>query len=189
MIYFATHCIHLNFRSVAQYQYRSISRGKHSVFEQLRKENIPIKEYIGFYSLRNWGKVKTSPMSSMSSSRKESGGSSFTAKDSSILHSPIPGKRNIINKRLALSKSRSSSQNKSAEELAMQQQAQQQKLLEMQQNVYNDGRLDFLTEQVYIHSKLMIVDDRTVICGSGMHLCVIVSCSSIKWYIYSSKFE
>lgn len=34
--------------------------------------------------------------------------------------------------------------------------------------MYNDGRLDYLTEQVYIHSKLMIIDDRTVICGSGM---------------------
>lgn len=154
-------------RSVAQYQYRSISRGKHSVFEQLRKENIPVEEYIGFYSLRNWGKVKASPTTTSSfSSRKESGGSSV-AKDSSILQSPLQAKRNIINKRRAISKSRSSSQNKSLEDIAAQEQFQQQQLLEMQQNEYNDGRLDFLTEQVYIHSKLMIVDDKTVICGSA----------------------
>lgn len=28
---------------------------------------------------------------------------------------------------------------------------------------------DFVTEQLYIHSKLMIVDDRIIICGSGKH--------------------
>lgn len=72
-----------------------------------------------------------------------------------------------MSKRRAINKSRSSSQNKSLEDIAAQEQFQQQQLLEMQQNEYNDGRLDFLTEQVYIHSKLMIVDDRTVICGSG----------------------
>lgn len=161
---------------MAHYQYRSISRGKHSVFEQLRKANIPIDNYIGFYSLRNWGKVKTSPtFSSLISvnSRKESGGSSTIVKDSSILQSPLPTKRNIINKRRVINKSRSSSQNKSLEDLTAQQQFQQQQLLEMQQNVYNDGRMDFLTEQVYIHSKLMIVDDKIVICGSGKtYLCI-----------------
>lgn len=139
------------------------------MFEQLRKENIPVEEYIGFYSLRNWGKVKSSQTATSSfSSRKESGGSSV-AKDSSILQSPLQAKRNIINKRRAISKSRSSSQNKSLEDIAAQEQFQQQQLLEMQKNEYNDGRLDFLTEQVYIHSKLMIVDDKTVICGSGKY--------------------
>ncbi|KAG2212699.1 hypothetical protein INT47_000676, partial [Mucor saturninus] len=149
-------------RSVAQYQYRSISRGKHSVFEQLKKANIPIADYIGFYSLRNWGKVKVSPT-------KESNISS-TIKDS-IIQSPtlLPHRRNIINKRRGLNRVRANSQNKSTEEFnnLLQQQQQQEILLEQQQNVYNDGRLDFLTEQVYIHSKLMIVDDRTVICGSA----------------------
>ncbi|KAI9253220.1 hypothetical protein BY458DRAFT_521986 [Sporodiniella umbellata] len=52
-------------RSVAQYQYRSISHGKNSVFEQLRAANIPIHQYIGFYSLRGWGKIKK-PLSSPS---------------------------------------------------------------------------------------------------------------------------
>jgi phosphatidylserine/phosphatidylglycerophosphate/cardiolipin synthase-like enzyme len=162
-------------RSVAQYQYRSISRGKHSVFEQLRTANIPIKDYIGFYSLRNWGKVKTSTAATIATattttSRKESNGSStIVNKDgSNILQSPLPNsKRNIINKTRGLAKSKSSSQTKLAEDLLKQQQLQQQQLLEQQKNVYNDGRLDFLTEQVYIHSKLMIVDDKTVICGSG----------------------
>lgn len=31
-----------------------------------------------------------------------------------------------------------------------------------------DPKQNFVTEEVYIHSKLMIVDDRFVICGSGL---------------------
>lgn len=156
---------------MAQYQYRSICRGKHSVFEQLKKANIPVEDYIGFYSLRNWGKVKTPDVTI----RKESNGSSII-KDSSIIQSPQlppPQRRNIINKRRAINKARTINQSKSVEDFAalpMSQQVlliqQEEELLE-QQNMYNDGRLDYVTEQVYIHSKLMIVDDKTVICGSG----------------------
>jgi phosphatidylserine/phosphatidylglycerophosphate/cardiolipin synthase-like enzyme len=31
-----------------------------------------------------------------------------------------------------------------------------------------DPKQNFVTEEIYIHSKLMIVDDRFVICGSGL---------------------
>lgn len=108
------------------------------------------------------------------STTKESNISS-TIKDSIIQSPPLlPHRRNIMNKRRVINKVRANSQSKSAEDLSTQQQQQQQHeiLLEQQKNVYNDGRLDFLTEQVYIHSKLMIVDDKTVICGSGRLLCI-----------------
>jgi phosphatidylserine/phosphatidylglycerophosphate/cardiolipin synthase-like enzyme len=48
-----------------------------------------------------------------------------------------------------------------------QQQQQPRSNSDEQWDASNDGRMDFVTEQVYIHSKLMIVDDKTVICGSG----------------------
>ncbi|EIE79586.1 hypothetical protein RO3G_04291 [Rhizopus delemar RA 99-880] len=113
-------------RSVAQYQYRSISRSKHSIFEQLEQANIPIDRYIGFYSLRNWGKVKR-PLNSPN-----------------VL---LDGKK----KRRSRSRSNTVSDESHVDP----------------QFVYpDDGRTDYVTEQVYIHSKLMIVDDKTVICGS-----------------------
>jgi phosphatidylserine/phosphatidylglycerophosphate/cardiolipin synthase-like enzyme len=152
-------------RSVAQYQYQSISRGKYSVFEQLRKANIPIKDYIGFYSLRNWGKIKRSTPLSNQVARDQFNNIIPPPPPPPPLPPPPPpaGNRYILNKKRA--KSRSTSQNKSNEDLLVQQKQQEQLLLQQQQ--YNDGRWDFLTEQVYIHSKLMIVDDKTVICGSG----------------------
>ncbi|KAG1511951.1 hypothetical protein G6F47_007715 [Rhizopus delemar] len=114
-------------RSVAQYQYRSISRSKHSIFEQLEQANIPIDRYIGFYSLRNWGKVKR-PLNSPN-----------------VL---LDGKK----KRRSRSRSNTVSDESHVDP----------------QFVYpDDGRTDYVTEQVYIHSKLMIVDDKTVICGSA----------------------
>lgn len=114
-------------RSVAQYQYRSISRSKHSIFEQLEQANVPIDRYIGFYSLRNWGKVKR-PLNSPN-----------------VL---LDGKK----KRRSRSRSNTVSDESHADPQFM---------------YPDDGRTDYVTEQVYIHSKLMIVDDKTVICGSG----------------------
>lgn len=115
-------------RSVTQYQYRSISRGKNSVFEQLKKANIPIDQYIGFYSLRNWGKVKRPSFSP------------------NIL---LDGKKKKRNR----SRSNTISDEHSGEN---------------QSNLYpEDGRMDYVTEQVYIHSKLVIIDDKIVICGSA----------------------
>ncbi|KAI9307392.1 hypothetical protein BJ944DRAFT_158119 [Cunninghamella echinulata] len=106
-------------RSVAQYQYMSISRGGSSILEQLQKRGIPAEEYISFYSLRNWGRIKKS--------------NEFPNQQQSTFQQ----RQN----------SRSNSEDK--------------------WDTMNDGRMDYVTEQIYIHSKLMIIDDKTVICGSG----------------------
>jgi len=43
--------------------------------------------------------------------------------------------------------------------------------VEIERPIVDDEVDDFVTEQLYIHSKLMIVDDRIIICGSGMGPC------------------
>ncbi|CAO1625909.1 unnamed protein product [Sympodiomycopsis kandeliae] len=45
-------------RIICDCQYRSICRGEHSIFGKLRREGIDPDEYIGFFSLRNWGKLR-----------------------------------------------------------------------------------------------------------------------------------
>ncbi|PHH80154.1 hypothetical protein CDD80_2692 [Ophiocordyceps camponoti-rufipedis] len=42
-------------RLIVMCQYRSICRGEHSIFGRLRAAGIDPEEYIGFYSLRQWG--------------------------------------------------------------------------------------------------------------------------------------
>ncbi|RPB13430.1 phospholipase D [Morchella conica CCBAS932] len=44
-------------RLIMQCQYRSISRGEHSIFGKLRAQGIEPEEFIQFYGLRNWGKI------------------------------------------------------------------------------------------------------------------------------------
>jgi phospholipase D1/2 len=74
--------VNISQRIILDYQYKSLCRGGFSIFDELRKIGIEPDDYIGIYSLRNWG---------------------------------------------SLSK---------------------------------EGRERFLTEEIYIHSKVMIVDDR-----------------------------
>ncbi|CAO1614671.1 unnamed protein product [Jaminaea pallidilutea] len=45
-------------RIICDCQFRSICRGEHSIFGKLRNEGIDPDQYISFFSLRNWGKLK-----------------------------------------------------------------------------------------------------------------------------------
>lgn len=45
-------------RIICDTQFRSICRGEHSIFGKLRREGIDPDQYISFFSLRNWGKLK-----------------------------------------------------------------------------------------------------------------------------------
>ncbi|KAN0063012.1 Phospholipase D1 [Thecaphora frezii] len=45
-------------RLIVELQNRSISRGEHSIFGKLRREGINPDDYISFFSLRNWGKLR-----------------------------------------------------------------------------------------------------------------------------------
>lgn len=45
-------------RIIASFQYLSIARGNHSIFSRLRSVGINPHEYIGFFSLRAWGRMR-----------------------------------------------------------------------------------------------------------------------------------
>ncbi|CAL1712514.1 unnamed protein product [Somion occarium] len=45
-------------RIILECQNRTISRGPNSIFSRLRKEGIDPDDYISFFSLRNWGKLR-----------------------------------------------------------------------------------------------------------------------------------
>ncbi|KAI0402262.1 phospholipase D [Xylaria palmicola] len=44
-------------RLIMQFQYRSISRGPHSIFQRLLAVGINPQDYISFFSLRSWGRI------------------------------------------------------------------------------------------------------------------------------------
>ncbi|KAG9016332.1 Phospholipase D1 [Tulasnella sp. 427] len=49
-------------RLIVELQNRSICRGPHSIFSRLRKEGIEPNDYISFFSLRGWGKLDNSSL-------------------------------------------------------------------------------------------------------------------------------
>ncbi|KAI8066534.1 hypothetical protein BC940DRAFT_302391 [Gongronella butleri] len=188
-------------RSVAHYQYQSISRGGQSILETLQKENIPAEEYIGFYSLRTWSKLKkatsstvNSPMASgilsdPSSPSSAAMGTSDVSRNNSLdgqvmlngtgarLKPKKPSKiRNSVGSLATIRSGYSSG----GEDTTLgglggtgsgtggaQRQRSRSNSEDWEKESWKDGRMDYVTEQIYIHSKLMIVDDRVVVCGSA----------------------
>lgn len=49
-------------RLIVELQNRSICRGPHSIFSRLRKEGIDPNDYISLFSLRGWGKLENSTL-------------------------------------------------------------------------------------------------------------------------------
>ncbi|ORX62840.1 phospholipase D/nuclease [Hesseltinella vesiculosa] len=172
-------------RSVAHYQYQSISRGGRSILETLQQENIPAEEYIEFYSLRNWGKVKKPTGSNLNSpnasgilsdpSSPSSVNGTDVSRNNSLDGRVMNGYRSKLKKTSKIRNSVGSlatirtGYNSGLDESTSsgQKQRSRSNSEDWEKENWKDGRMDFVTEEIYIHSKLMIVDDRIVVCGSA----------------------
>ncbi|KAI9311735.1 hypothetical protein BX666DRAFT_2143485 [Dichotomocladium elegans] len=167
-------------RSVAHYQYISICRSYHSVLSQIKEANIPPEKYIGFYSLRNWGRIKAPPPSC--SSPTPSGIKEDSPIDSMATiigtESQSSSSKNFKSSNGAALLTRSNSgkqgwkrtRNRAENNPGGPEEALRRTRLastRSRDNEYADRRMDYVTEQIYIHSKLMIVDDSIVLCGSA----------------------
>ncbi|KAG9299286.1 hypothetical protein G9A89_013934 [Geosiphon pyriformis] len=106
-------------RLVMHYQYRSISRGGHSIFEALRNSGIDPEKYISFFALRNYGRIRPSAVREAKGALREETGESIA--DPIVPHGVLD----------------------------------------------DDSTGNFVTEELYIHTKLLIADDRYVIIGSA----------------------
>ncbi|ROW04426.1 hypothetical protein VMCG_04985 [Cytospora schulzeri] len=138
----------LGTRGIMEFQYNSISRGGHSIIEKLRQAGIVHPDsYISFYNLRNYDRLNTS--ATMSRAQDESGG-------------------------------RLGSQYRRYQEAAERQDDQtwdtiSAAYMESGPDLNSvpwegdpEAEMDaYVSEELYIHSKVLIADDRLVICGSA----------------------
>ncbi|KAG1448086.1 hypothetical protein G6F56_009047 [Rhizopus delemar] len=109
-------------RNVMHFQYTTISRGGHSIIEKLKEYGIDPDQYINWFSLRNYAKLK------------------------------VPSRTdNPFDDLNRVPSNQSYSSTKPAKSQASPE----------------DDRFSYVTEILYIHSKLMIVDDRIVLMGSA----------------------
>ncbi|RCH87877.1 Phospholipase D1, partial [Rhizopus azygosporus] len=108
-------------RNVMHFQYTTISRGGHSIMEKLRQYGIDPDQYINWFSLRNYAKLKVPP-------RAENPFDDLNRVPTNQTSSSPPRRKSYPTM---------------------------------------DDRYSYVTEILYIHSKLMIVDDRIVLMGSA----------------------
>jgi phospholipase D1/2 len=166
------------------YQYISICSGEKSIIEQLKKSGIDPNEYIRFYSLRSWDRINQKFVEEMMA--RDAG---LTPKEIQVPyhhhHNPFHRHQhhhhhnhlrdqyeqevdsvNLAPPPAGFVLPEPFHLRVSSEEGAA---AAAQKRGSVSEEGFSNGELvkDYVTEELYIHAKLLIADDRVVIMGSA----------------------
>ncbi|KAI1754058.1 phospholipase [Xylaria castorea] len=157
----------LGTRAIMEYQYNSINRGGHSIIECLRRNGVDDwRRYIGFYNLRNYDRINIS-----STMREAEDRSGVRYDDARRQHDDLVGRGEDGGYRDQYDRYQSAASGVSDE------------TWDTVSSCYMDGGPDirsvpwdgdeeseinaFVSEELYIHTKVLIADDRLVICGSA----------------------
>ncbi|KAK2007764.1 phospholipase D/nuclease [Colletotrichum eremochloae] len=168
----------LGTRAIMEFQYNSISRGGHSIMKTLRSEG-GIQDpgrYIRFYNLRNYDRINTS--STMADVEQRSG---VRYEDARREHDDVVGagyggrgeetgarwgERNSQYERYQEAASRVSDQTWDTVSACYMDSGPD--LHSVPWHGEPEAEIDaFVSEELYIHSKILIADDSLVICGSA----------------------
>jgi phospholipase D1/2 len=183
-------------RAIMDYQYKSINRGEHSIFGQLKVAGVDPAKYIFVFNLRAYDRIDKTP--SLIQQEKESGisyqelqraeaeeimGTGIHGyegeRDEPESHGKSKGHRidedeqhRIIDRKRRFEAARKHLDVKdpvtSAESIA--EDAMARGGLVSEEPWEGDPEAEkenFVQEELYIHAKLLIVDDKTVLCGSS----------------------
>ncbi|KAI6369763.1 hypothetical protein MCOR25_004390 [Pyricularia grisea] len=194
-------------RAIMDYQYKSICRGEHSIFEVIKKEGVDPTKYIFFFNLRSYDRLNKTP--GIKQLEDESGvryQDVQRAEAEEIMGSAVHG--TAVNGTAAARDGRDTHMGPEAEQLG-QGEAQdhlsaggeaaleaKRKFEEVQRSKEQEVKSSYtvahhamagtgplssetwegepkdevenwIQEELYIHAKLLIADDRVVICGSS----------------------
>ena len=172
------------------YQYKSIHRGEHSIFGQIRKEGVDPEKHIFFFNLRSYDRLnRTAELKR----QEEKSGVSYQqvqrANAEEIMGSDIHGAVDQTEKA-------DERDNENAEKEREQAMKDKKKFESVRDPNYHpdpnldtispcamlngkkvsevgykgeeqDERENYVQEELYVHGKLLIADDRVVICGSS----------------------
>jgi phospholipase D1/2 len=178
-------------RAIMDYQYKSIHRGEHSIFEQVKKEGVDPTNHIFFFNLRAFDRLnKTGAMVRQEEAsgvkyqdvqRAEAeeimgegvhGSTKISVhrdhKSVANIEKTIDSKRKFEAARERAGHEGDDSEGKTASTIAMTSMLHGGKVSE--QYWVGDPEQEkenFVQEELYIHGKVCIVDDRVVICGSS----------------------
>ncbi|KKK18333.1 hypothetical protein P175DRAFT_0505037 [Aspergillus ochraceoroseus IBT 24754] len=156
----------LGTRAIMEFQYNSINRGGNSIMELIAKEGYNPMDYIRFYNLRNYDRIKFSAAPEMASQAPEPvapepGNVHRPAFDTSApyqTYSPAP----------PTGPKPSAPGGTQWDSVSACYMLNGPDLRNVPWDGPREAEIDaFVTEELYVHSKVMIADDRVVICGSA----------------------
>ncbi|KPI40705.1 Phospholipase D1 [Cyphellophora attinorum] len=173
-------------RAIMDYQYKSINRGEHSIMGQIRAAGFDPTQHIFVFNLRAFDRINKTP--GLIQQEKDSG---VTRRNNGLRHSRYDDedtekdakdqqhtrigddeRQNIIDRKRRFEAAR---KNIDAEDPIHSADSVAEDLMargglvseEPWEGEIEDEKHNFVQEELYIHAKLLIVDDRTVICGSS----------------------
>ncbi|KAI0022330.1 phospholipase [Xylariomycetidae sp. FL0641] len=158
----------LGTRAIMEFQYASISRGGHSIIEKIREKGVEDwQKYIGFFNLRNYDRINISPI--LGETEQESGVQYDDARreyEGMISRdTEEEGDRDQYDRYQAAARRRS---DKTWDSVASCYMYNGTDIREVPWSGDEESEMKaFVSEELYIHSKLLIADDRLVICGSA----------------------
>ncbi|PTU17859.1 hypothetical protein P175DRAFT_0504612 [Aspergillus ochraceoroseus IBT 24754] len=179
-------------RAIMDYQYKSINRGEHSIFGQIAAHGIDPKQHIFVFNLRAWDRINKTP--ALEELEKEAG---ITYHDvqrgiaesitSDSVH-PAIGKEGDKNE-VGYDDAQKEREERIARLQKYEKQCEIHKSIQTVESkdslahltMLNGGTLvnelwegdpeaekeNFVQEELYVHGKVCIVDDRVAICGSA----------------------
>lgn len=162
----------LGTRAIMEFQYRSINRDRgFSIMEQITKAGVNPKEYIRFYNLRSYDRINASRTMDQT---QEASGVSYDAAAAALGqkvsgYSPAaygyPSVQGDEHLRYQQAAPGGNTEWDSVAKCAM---LGGGDIRQVPWNGDPAREMDnFVSEELYIHSKLLIADDRIVICGSA----------------------
>ena len=181
-------------RAIMDYQYKSISRGEHSIMGQLKKADIDPTKYIFVFNLRAYDRINKTP--ALVQQEKESGVSYQQlqrAQAEEIMGTGIHGYEGEKSEKEAHGAGHSVSEDEQHRIIDRKRQFEAaRKNLDVQDPITSADSIaedamargglvseepwegdeegekeNYVQEELYIHAKLLIADDKTVICGSS----------------------
>ncbi|KAL9100673.1 MAG: hypothetical protein Q9163_003980 [Psora crenata] len=167
----------LGTRAIMEFQYNSINRGGHSIMESVANAGYDPTEYIRFYNLRNYDRINVNQL--LREAEQRSGVSYDDARKeyeqavelpAEMSGGQVMAQANLQQYHRAAEQVRSATGLRSREWDTVSEcymlRGQDVREIPWENADYPEINA-FVSEELYVHSKLLIADDRIVICGSA----------------------
>ncbi|CAH0048808.1 unnamed protein product [Clonostachys solani] len=161
----------LGTRAIMEFQYFSISRGGNSILEKLREAGINPGDYIGFYNLRNFDRINTSR--TMHDAEERAGVAYEDARkghDGQVGggYEDGEGEGDHADEYRRYQREAGAVKDATLDTISSCYMASGARVSELRWDGAPEDEIGaFVSEELYVHSKLLIADDRLVICGSA----------------------